>query len=747
MIYRFGGFELEPERRSLRSIATAKPVALTAKSFDVLVYLIEHRGHLIEKQELLDAVWPNVIVEEANLPQTISVLRRALGEDRKAHEYIATIPGRGYQFVAAVEIAEPQPGTSANEPGAELALHGASGALARSPRATPRAVAARASWQRVYLLAAGLVGAVLAGSVVFTLTRPGPLPRPVSRYFVTPPATAPLANIGGVDLEISPDGTRLAYFSHDAKSDGITLYLRDLAELDARVVPGSEGTDPRGGPGHPFFSDDGKWIGFWSPGQGIMRMAVTGGPALNMLDGPTGFFGAAWAADDMLIFSSGYGLFRASARGGGTPELLTGAAEPGGAIYVAPRLLPGARAVLFTLIEGNSERVAVLDLETLEGRILIEDGQNASYAATGHIVFARGTTLLAQPFDVERLVITGKPGAVLHGVRNPGANTAADYALSATGTLAYVPAGVAATATGTLVWVDRNGNITEQVVGEPVESPREPRLSPDSLRLVVTTGPFDDGDLWIYDLGGRLPILLTEAGDNRFAAWSPDGVQVAFTSNRRGSYDLYIAPADGSVVDPPPLRPHGLNAAPAVWSAEGDLILTRGGASNSVDIVATRVEPDSEVRDVAATTSPEFNPALSPNGRWLAFASDRTGRSEVWVKRYPDGVPVRVSRDGGVEPRWSGDGREIFYLQGNAMMAVAVAGEADAELSFRTAVELFAEPSLYRDPSVSSHTYDVGRDGRFLMIHQSQNTPDAAGSASIVVVENWLEELRQRMPP
>jgi eukaryotic-like serine/threonine-protein kinase len=735
VIYRFGGFELEPERRSLRAIATAEPVALTAKLFDVLVYLIEHRGHLVEKQELLDAVWPNVIVEEANLPQTISVLRRALGEDRRSHEYIATIPGRGYQFVAAVDIVEPQLGTIASAPGAWPALPRTSGELEGSPRDA----VTRATAQRAYLLAAGLAGALLAGSLVFMLTRSVPPPRSVSRYFITPPAAAPLSNLGGLDLDISPDGARLAYFSRDAQSDGITLYVRDLAELDARVVPGSENTDPGGEQGHPFFSADGEWIGFRSPGQGIMRVAVSGGPALKMLADPTGFFGAAWAADDTLIFSSGYGLFRASARGGGTPELLTGAAESGGAFHVAPRLLPGGRAVLFTLIESNSERVAVFDLATHEKKILSENGQNAVYAATGHIVFARGTTLLAQPFDVERLVVTGEPVALLHGVRNPGANTAADFALSATGTLAYVPAGVAANATGTLVWVDRNGNIAGQVVGEPLGSPREPRLSPDGLRLALTTGTFDDGDLWIYDLRGRLPILLAGAGDNRFATWSPDGRQVAFVSNRGGSYDLYAAPADGSVVDPLRLRAGGPGAAPGDWSIAGDLILTSGAA----DIVATRLEHESEVREVVATTSAEGNPALSPDGRWLAYASDRTGRPEVWVKRYPDGVPVRVSRNGGVEPRWSGDGRDLFYLQGDAMMAVAV--QAGSELSFTTAVELFVDPFLYRDPSVSSHTYDVSRDGRFLMIRQSPRTTDVPAS-SIVVVENWLEELQQGLP-
>ena len=157
---------------------------------------------------------------------------------------------------------------------------------------------------------------------------------------------------------------------------------------------------------------------------------------------------------------------------------------------------------------------------------------------------------MAQPFDVDRLAVTGEPVAVLQGVRNPGANTAADYALSASGTLVYVPSGAAGTATGALVWVDRAGRITEQAVAEPLELPREPRLSPDGRRLVLTVGPFADGDLWIYDLDGRPSIPLAVEGDNRFAVWSPDGARVAFTSNRGGSYDLYIVGSDGSVADP-----------------------------------------------------------------------------------------------------------------------------------------------------------------------------------------------------
>jgi hypothetical protein len=490
------------------------------------------------------------------------------------------------------------------------------GAFDSSPQG---ARASSSAGQRARLVAAGLVaGVLLAGAVLFTLTRPVPLPPPrVTRFLVTPPATAPLSNEGGLELAISPDGTRLAYVGRGAQSDRVALYVRDFDGLDARIVPGTEGTQP--GAVNPFFSADGKWIGFNSPGQGIMRVAVSGGPPLKMLDDDdlgAGFLGAAWAADDTLIFSTTFGLNRTSTGGGGTPERLTPEPQVGGVRYTAPALLPGGRAVLFgRQLEGEVQHVAVLDLETGEQRVLIEGGQNANYAATGHIVFARGTTLMAVPFDLDRLAVTGEPVALLQGVRQIAP---ADYALSAGGTLVYVP-DTLSPATGALVWVDRTGRVTEQALSEPVANPRDPRLSPDGRRLALTTGRANEGDLWIYDLGGRLPIPLADEGDARFAAWSPDGAQVAFAWYRRagGPYDLYTAPADGSL-DPLPLRRDKLIAHPAVWSEEGELILV-GPPGNPPDIVASRAEPEAELRDVVATPAAEFDPALAPDGRWLAL--------------------------------------------------------------------------------------------------------------------------------
>jgi WD40 repeat protein len=413
----------------------------------------------------------------------------------------------------------------------------------------------------------------------------------------------------------------------------------------------------------------------------------------------------------------------------------------GTATAVAPALLPGGRAVLFGLIDNDLERVAVLDLETGQQKTLIEGGQNAVYSATGHIVFARGTTLMAVPFNAMELAVTGEPVALVRDVRHPTTQSAADFALSESGTLIYVPSGGEG-ARSTVVWVDRSGQVVGRAIGEPVENPRDPALSPDGTRLALTIGPPSDGDVWSYDLRGRPPIRLAVADDDRSPVWSPDATQVLFTILSRGDADLYVSPADGSVVTPRPLRTQRVSAFVRVWSPAGELFMIRPSFATN-DITVMPAAAAGETRDVVATEFWDVDPALSPNGRWLAYSSNRTGQFEVWVRGYPDGVVVRISNDWGIEPRWSADGRELFYLRGNAMMAVAV--ETDGEFSFAAPVQLFNRPYfMTAEPSVNS--YDVAGDGRFLMIERAAGGSENGGLASIVVVENWFEELKRRVP-
>jgi hypothetical protein len=402
----------------------------------------------------------------------------------------------------------------------------------------------------------------------------------------------------------------------------------------------------------------------------------------------------------------------------------------------APVLLPGGHAVLFHAYnDAAGDRVAVLDLDTGEEKTVVEGGSNPSYLDTGHLVFVRGDTLMAVPFKASELAVTGEPVALVQGIRRSSGG-AADYALSANGTLAYVPGSADVASASAVVWVDRTGKVIGRAVPDLIANPRDPRLSPDGNRLLLVTGQENDGDLWSYDLSGRPPIPLALPNDNRSPVWSPDGKQVAFFV-REMSTVMAVA-ADGSERTPRPLRAQ--SAAPQVWSAAGELLLV---TLIPPDIVATPAAPTGEVRNVVASESFEFDPALSPNGRWLAYVSNRTGQAEIWVQAYPEGVPVRVSSNTGYEPLWSADGRELFYRQDAAVMAVAV--ETGNEFSFASPKPLFSGPYVQR-PNTGARGYDVARDGRFLMILPGDENR-ASALASIVVVQNFGEELKQRVRP
>ena len=607
------------------------------------------------------------------------------------------------------------------------------GAFAPSSSAAPL-------WRRALPSAATLLVGLLVASVYFLGSRPPAAPAivgapaSVSRFVITPPATAPLASQGGLDLTISPDGKRIAYLAIKPENGNVEIYVRELDALEAQPVRGTEAANV--GPLNPFFSPDGKSIGYSAADRGLVSAAIDGRPPIKLADRPSpGFTGAWWTRDNTVIYSSGRRLLRVSAAGGGTPELLM--PERANGVVAAPVLLPGGHAVLFHAYGDTAgDRVAVLDLDTGEEKTVVDGGSNPVYVDTGHLVFARGDTLMAVPFKASELAVTGEPVALVQGIRR-GSGGAADYALSANGTLAYVPGSAEAVSPAAVVWVDRIGKVTARAVPDLVANPRDPKLSPDGKRLLLVTGQENDGDLWSYDLSGRPPIPLALPNDNRSPVWSPDGKQVAYLVREMGT--VMILPGDGSERTPRPLRAQ-LPLAPYVWSAAGELILI---TNIPPDIVATPAAPTGDVRNVVASESFEFDPALSPNGRWLAYVSSRTGQNEIWVQGYPEGAPVRVSSNTGYEPLWSADGRELFYRQGDAVMAVAV--ETGSEFSFAPPKPLFSGPYIQR-PGLGARGYDVARDGRFLMIAPGDESR-AAVPASIVVVQNFAEELRQRVRP
>jgi len=557
-------------------------------------------------------------------------------------------------------------------------------------------------------------------------------PGPVSHFVVTPPATAPIGGGTLPDLAISPDGRRIVYNGEG----GQLLYVRRMDEVTVLPIPGTERAR------NPLFSPDGDSVAFYSAGK-LMRVSLEGGTIIKLCDVQI-FNGGHWGSVDTIVFAgdlgSGGGLYRVPANGGQPESLALPDPDKGEDAYVWPWILPGGNEVLFTvLLEGGSFQLAVLSIQTSKQKILLEGVRAVRYAPTGHLLYETGTrTLMAVLFDLATLEVSGDPIPILQEIRPY------DYSFSADGTLIYVPGGARAVV-GTPVLVDRDGGDVEPIVRDPLEMPRYPRLSPDGGRLVLTTGPDGDGDLWVYDLSGRPPYRLTTEGHNFNAVWTPDGKRVAFTSTpdlyAGRTRNLFWMPADGSTSHAEPLLPPNPNSQyPSSWSPDGRELLFVDTTTNEIMVLPVEDQSSSSAKAqyrISDNVSTRVA-RLSPNGKLVAYVSNMTGRREIWVRPYSEtGTPIRISPDGGLEPVWSPDSRELFYLQGNKMMAVKI--DADSEFRFGRPQVLF-EGNYYHDYNPS---YDVGPDGRFLMIRRGEQEP---GQAQIHVVLNWFEELKRLVP-
>ena len=598
-------------------------------------------------------------------------------------------------------------------------------------------------------LAIASTAAVLAAAAfgIWALRHTPESPAEVSRLLLTPAPSAPLKNVGGIRTIISPDGKRIVYVG--AKPDGGTaLYVRALSALDARMIPGTD-LPPRFAVANPFFTEDGESVVFRSPGVGIIKVSLNGGPPTKVADDSPRYLGGGPGPDNTLLLGLGDGIYRATASGG-TIERLTQPENPR-ILFAGPKPIAGTKLALFdkvTVPEGTSQ-VVLLDLETREQHVLIDGGGAAYYLPSGQMVFNRGTTLMAVPFDVRKRRIAGTPVAVLEGILHLSPVLPAHFAMSKNGTLIYLPdASYNPTEAFTPLWVDRTGREAGPVVKTPIPALRALQLSPDGKRLLVQLAPAgpQSGAIWVYDLTGRPPVPLIEKGDNASPVWFPDGTRVAFASNKSGQNSFYSLPSDGSTLDPQPLDtglPPIASGIPVIfpttWLNDGRLVFTTTrGDRNSSDILAAAPSGSSTPEVLVKTEFNESSGHISPDGRWLAFQWDRTGRGEIWVRAVSGGAPVRVSQNGGIAPLWSHDGRELFFREGSRKV-MATAFHAGAVPSFDQPALLFDGPFLLGDGS-----YDVAADGRFIMIPMPSAPPGAPGS--IIVVQNWTEELKRLVP-
>jgi Tol biopolymer transport system component len=547
----------------------------------------------------------------------------------------------------------------------------------------------------------------------------------VLRMSILPPEKTVLP-LNGVPA-LSPDGRRVAFA---ATSGGTTsLWIRDLDSLTARALPGTEGASL------PFWSPDGKSLGFFA-GANLKRTDVTGGSVLTLCDAPNGR-GGAWNQNDVILFVPGIlgPMFRVSAAGG-TPTPLTTLSE-GELGHRNPWFLPDGRHFLYLAIGGGPSGFRttsyVADLESNKRLAISNANSKVEYAAPGYLLFARETTLLAQPFSLSRFQTTGDPVVVAEHISYQSQDARALYTSSQTGVLAYVPADAGGgTGTSQLTWIDRSGKLLG-TVGLPASFGR-PAISPDGNSVATDVRDPQTGlsDIWMYDLARETASRFTfNSKGNTRPVWSPDGGHVAFTSTLSGPTNIYQKAVGGGPEEP--LEKHPVPRNSEDWSRDGRYIFEYVlGKSNEIWVLP--LFGDRKSFPYLQNGFNQNTAKLSPNGQWLAYMSDESKQNEVYVQTFPTpGGQWQISTNGGSNPVWSRDNKELFYIAPDRkMMAV------DVNLNggkFAPGV-----PKALFDTGLAQNAgYDVGKDGRFLI----PRAVEGGASAPLTVVVNWTATLKK----
>jgi serine/threonine-protein kinase len=591
----------------------------------------------------------------------------------------------------------------------------------------------RAPWKRAMLWVLALLAVCATGILAVMLLWPRVGPPAVVRFSVAVPA--PLS-VG--DLALSDDGSQLAYTAL-GPSGAHQLYLRSLNQPEAVSIGDSET------PWAPFFSPDSRWLGFWESPGALKKVSLAGGTT-RLIASRTGFSGASWGADGGIVFtareSSASGLFVVPSAGGTPRSLTVPNARKDEGDYRWAQILPGGKAVVFTVVSRanpSHKRTDVLGLDTGERHTLVEDGGYAQYLSTGHLAYLRAQTLMAVPFDLRELRVTGSPVAMLDGIRAawPASESDKSFAVSPSGSLAYL-AGRVGRDERELLWVDRKG-ATRLLLTErrPYD---DPSLSPDGSRLAVTIEG-EMQNLWVYDITrGSLIRVTFEAGYDMAPVWSPDSRHLAFCAARGGRVALLRKPSDGTGSEEV-LFSGGVASFPTSWSRDGKfLAFIQWAPDTDWDVWVLPLEGERKPIALLRTPFRELSPVFSPDSRWLAYVSNETGRNEVYVRPFPDAAGRwKISTEGGTQPRWAGNGRELFYRNGNKMLAVSI----DTRNGFGASQPKLLFEGAYRMNVNWVAAYDVTADGqRFVM---SRSRQDTGGGDQIHVVLNWSEEVKRKV--
>jgi len=601
-----------------------------------------------------------------------------------------------------------------------------------SQTAPSRTGRARLTMRRLAIVccAAGIVIGLIAASIF--LSKPVDLSPntgaavPTSRTFIRLPDNHVLGFYQSstfasrrLAFTLSPDGSRLVYVARINDTTQLFERLMDRFEDEDRAIPGTEGAYA------PFFSPDGQSVGF-SAGSDLKVVSLLGGEP-ETLCSRSSEKGGCWGPDGMIYFTD-VGVLSQVPAAGGLPEPLE--AKDGGPVWgVYPQVLPGGTAILFSSKKGAT----IFSLETKGVKNLLQDARHARYVPTGHLIYMRAGAIEAVPFNLEKLEVPDSASAVpvLDGILLDSFSRTTQLTFSDDGTLIYAPGGD--THRARPAWIDRQGNI------EPLTMPAGNygalKLSPDGKRLAIIVNELQS-NIYIFDIATGTRIQLTLEGGTSYPLWTPDGKRVVFSCYREGQENrsLFWASADG-IGEPELLYLESSGLAPHSWSSDGKLLVR----SENSDISLLSLEGEQKLEPVIQTQFRKFCPASSPDGRWIAYNSNRDGGFQIYVRPYPalDRV-IPISRESGEEPIWSANGDELFYRNRNKWMVVSISTEP--EFAAGKPKVVFEGPYI----NVSGLSYDVAPDGqRFLVLKPEY---DDSQIRELHVVTNWFEELKRLVP-
>jgi Tol biopolymer transport system component len=562
-------------------------------------------------------------------------------------------------------------------------------------------------WTRSWLAAGvtAIVAALIAGGTVWMFKATPPAPIQVTRLAVSLPAGDTLGSALIPSMALSPDGRTIAY----AASRGgraPQLFVRSLDAPEATLLAGTEGAR------EPFFSPNGQWVGFFAQSK-LKKVLAAGGGVQTLADAAIGL-GGSWSGDDTIYFApfNMSGIWKISANGG-TPQEFTRVDKARDEVsHRWPHVLSDRKTVMFTVWTGPGWDEKHLEVQVGDGgehRRLVPGASTGRYIPTGHLLYSKADNLIVAPFDLASLTVTGPPVTLVEHARD-GVGEGSQYAVSDSGTLAYVPA-QSGVFERRLVWVNRDGTVAP--IAAPLNAYTDPVLSPDGRSIALSVQGTTQ-TLWIYDLVRSSLTTLPATGSLQSPVWAPDGRRLAYRATRAGYRNMFWRSADGSGEEER-LTTSERMQTPATISRDGQFLLfTEVAADTGNDIWVIGTDPQQRTaRAVVKTRFQEISPQISPDGTWLAYNSDESGRLEIYVSPFPGpGGKIAISTDGGTEPRWSRDGRELFYRQGDRMMVVTIT--PGSSLTASSPHVLFE--GRYQVSDTNSGGYDVAPDGRFLMI-------------------------------